>query len=257
MVGDTVLLELDHVDLAFDGQKILDHVSLSVGTREIVTLIGPNGSGKTSLLRVLLGLVDADRGRVTRREGLTIGYVPQRLEVGASLPLSVARFLSLSGTKDIDKITEALKMVGADHLQNALMHHLSGGEFQRVALARAIVSRPDLLVLDEPVQGVDATGQLDFYDLLSHLRDVIGCSIFLVSHDLHFVMASTDQVICLNKHVCCAGKPEVVRRDPEFLRLFGPRAARELAVYHHDHDHAHGIDGTIVVGEDGEQTHEH
>lgn len=239
------LVSLARVDLEFDGKTILDKVSLSVKPAEIVTLIGPNGSGKTSLIRVLLGLVKPTGGDVHRRPGLTIGYVPQRLPVDPILPLSVSRFVALSGARGRDRIEQALARVGASHLIDAQVHHLSGGELQRVTMARAIVRRPDLLVLDEPAQGVDVVGQLDLYDILGHLRAEIGCSIFLVSHDLHLVMAATDQVICLNKHVCCAGKPEAVQRDPEFTRLFGPRAARELAVYTHEHDHNHGLGGEV------------
>jgi zinc transport system ATP-binding protein len=240
------LIRLTNVSLALGGTPILDGVSLDVHAGEILTLIGPNGSGKTSLIRVLLGLVPPDEGEVDRGQNLRVGYVPQKLQVAPSFPMTVQRFVSLSGERDPKLIALALEKVGADHLVQSQMHGLSGGEMQRVAMARAIVRRPNLLVLDEPAQGVDISGQLDLYNILGQLCEETGCSVLLVSHDLHFVMAATDQVICLNKHVCCAGKPEAVRRDPEFSRLFGPRAARELAIYTHEHDHDHGLGGEVT-----------
>ena len=185
-----------------------------------------------------------------RRPGLTLGYVPQRLQLDPTLPLSVA---PLSGARTRAArpaaLGGALAEVGAGHLERALMAELSGGEFQRVTLARALLRDPDLLLLDEPAQGVDFAGQLELYALIERVRDQRGCGVLLVSHDLHVVMAATDRVICLNRHVCCAGRPEAVSRHPEYLNLFGPQAARGLAIYSHEHDHAHDLAGAVVEDE--------
>lgn len=234
------------------GETILDNVDIEVAPGEIVTLIGPNGSGKTTLVRVLLGLQDPDRGTVTRRRGLTIGYVPQRLALDPTFPVTARRFLSLAGRLSRAKSDALLREVGVPHIAARSVHSLSGGEFQRLLLARALAQEPDLLVLDEPAQGVDVAGQAALYHLIREERNKRGCGVLLVSHDLHVVMAQTDEVVCLNRHVCCHGKPEVVRRDKAFTDLFGREAAETFAVYTHQHDHVHDVDGHAEVVDGGE-----
>ena len=240
------LAEVAGVEVVFAGHRILNDVALTVEPREIVTLIGPNGSGKTTLVRVVLGLLAPDRGRVFRRPGLRIGYMPQGLAIEDTLPLTVERFLRLGGPAEPGALQAALDEVGAGRLAASPVQAISGGEMQRVLLARALLREPDLLVLDEPVQGVDVTGQAELFDLITRIRDRRGCGVLMVSHDLHLVMVSTDTVVCLNHHVCCTGHPETVTRDPAYLELFGPLAARGLAVYTHDHDHHHGVDGEVL-----------
>lgn len=234
------LVEVRDIAVSYDGTMALEHVTLAVRSGEIVTLIGPNGSGKTTLIRVLGGLAKPDAGTVHRRDGLRIGYVPQKANIRKSLPLTVARFLALGGKTDRAGVAAALAEVGVAGLARASIHTLSGGEFQRVALARALLRRPDLLLLDEPAQGVDLAGQAQLYELIDRLRRERGLGVVLSSHDLHLVMAATDRVVCLNGHVCCIGTPAVVASDPAFRQLFGEGAAA-LAVYRHDpaHDHAH------------------
>ena len=234
------LIAADRLSVYAGGAHILDRVSLAVRPREIVTLIGPNGSGKTTLLKAILGLVRAE-GEIVRRPGLKIGYVPQQFERDASLPLTVAGFLGLFAPA---KAAEAaLARVGIAQAKNRQLGALSGGELARVLLARAIASRPDLLVLDEPMAGVDVAGEAALYHLIAEIRDEFGCGVLLVSHDLHVVMAQADRVVCLNRHVCCEGDAHAVVRDPAFRELFGARAAGELALYAHHHDHAHGPAG--------------
>jgi zinc transport system ATP-binding protein len=220
-------------------------VDVEVRRGEIVTLIGLNGSGKTSLVRVILGLTAPSAGRVRRPPGLRVGYMPQRLHVDSILPLSVRRFLLLGGRRSEARLQATLKEVGALHVMEHPIQAISGGELQRVLLARALLRDPDLLVLDEPVQGVDINGQIDLYELISRIRDRHGCGILMVSHDLHLVMAATDHVVCLNQHVCCSGSPDAVSRDPAYLGLFGTVTGK-LAVYTHRHNHAHDLHGNIV-----------
>ena len=230
--------------------ELLSGVDLELAPGEILSLIGPNGAGKTTLVRVLLGVLRPTAGRVMRRSGLVVGYLPQRLHLDPTLPLPVGHFLALGRRRrDPPALRAALAEVGAGHLERALMAELSGGEFQRVTLARALLRDPDLLILDEPAQGVDFTGQLELYALIERVRNERGCGVLLVSHDLHVVMAATDRVICLNRHVCCAGQPEAVSRHPEYLNLFGAHAARGFAVYTHEHDHAHDLAGAVVESE--------
>ncbi len=245
-----VLAEACGVDVRIGAKAILSGADLRVRAGEIVTLIGPNGAGKTTFLRVILGLQRPRRGRVFRRPGLRVGYVPQRLALDATLPLTVERFLALGagrgGREGAARRAAILDAVGAAQVLASPVRDISGGELQRVLLARALLRDPDLLVLDEPVQGVDVSGQADLYGLIGRIRDERGCGVLLVSHDLHLVMAAADQVICLNHHVCCAGRPEAVTRDPAYLALFGEHVARQFAVYHHDHDHRHGTDGAVL-----------
>jgi len=209
------------------------------------SIIGPNGAGKSTLVKILLGLVKPTKGRVWRRQHLTVGYVPQRISLDKTLPMKVGRFLNLAQTSKQAR-DRALGQLSLAHLLNQQMAKLSGGELQRVLLARAIARQPDLLVLDEPLQGVDIAGQVKLYRLISSLRDSLNCAILMISHDLHLVMAQTDSVICLNHHICCHGQPESVSQHPEYLRLFGQQTLQDIAVYQHHHDHHHDLRGEAV-----------
>ncbi len=251
------LIEAHGLGVRRDGRWLVRNVSVSVRPGEIVTLIGPNGSGKSTTVKALLGVLSADEGRVGRRAGLKVGYVPQKLAVDWTLPLTVERMMRLVVNHPRAAIEESLAATGVSHLLGAEMRNLSGGEFQRVLLARAIAGRPDLLVLDEPVQGVDFNGEVALYELIGRIRRQTGCGILLVSHDLHIVMAETDTVICLNGHVCCQGSPRLVAESDEYARLFGPRARGALAVYAHHHDHAHLPDGRVVSVDIDGRVHDH
>ena len=240
-----VLVQLDGVGVGFRGQAVLQDVQLTVRAGEIVTLIGPNGAGKTTLVRAVLGLLKPDSGRVQRKPRLRIGYMPQKLHVDPTLPLSVLRFLRLVPGVDRVAAQAALAEVGAEQVIDSPLQGISGGELQRVLLARALLREPQLLVLDDPVQGVDVAGQAELYRLITRLRDRHGCGVLMVSHDLHLVMSTTDQVVCLNRHVCCSGHPEQVSNDPVFVEMFG-QDAKSLAIYHHNHDHSHDLHGAVV-----------
>lgn len=256
------LIAAEAISVALNGHRVLSDVSLHVHRGEIVSLIGPNGSGKSTLVRALLGLVPLASGRIVKRPGLRIGYVPQRFEPDPVLPLTVTRFLKMAGGVDRARLERVLDEVGASGVARRQLVELSGGELRRVLIARALLREPDLLALDEPAQQVDITGQLELFHLIGEIRDRHGCGVLIVSHDLHVVMASTDRVICLNGHVCCSGAPEAVSRHPEYVALFGTRAAREIAVYMHAHDHAHGphgdvlpLDGAVTTAHD--HSHDH
>lgn len=245
------LVALRGVGMRFRERRVLHDISLSVRPGEILTLIGPNGAGKTTLARIVLGLLKPTEGSVRRAEGLTVGYVPQRLSVDPVLPMSVARLMSLPRPAPGEATRRSLAEVGAEHLLDREVQTLSGGEMQRVLLARALIREPALLVLDEPTQNVDYAGQADLYELIRRIRDRHGCGVMLVSHDLHVVMAATDSVLCLNGHVCCAGTPEAVSEHPEYQALFGAQGSRSVAVYRHDHAHAHTLSGEVAPLEDG------
>lgn len=240
------LVEARGLGIRRDGRWLIHDVDIAIRRGEITTLIGPNGGGKSTTAKALLGLIDADAGSVAREPGLTVGYVPQRFRLDWTLPLNVNRLMSLTTRHDSTAVRAALERVGAGALARSKIQTLSGGEFQRVLLARAIVSKPDLLVLDEPVQGVDYSGEIALYELIGDIRDELGCGVLLISHDLHIVMAGTDTVVCLNGHVCCSGSPRQVAETDEYRRLFGHRGASALAIYHHEHDHTHDHSGNVV-----------
>jgi len=242
---ENYLIKAQGVCLNIAGRQILDDVSLEVRSGEIVTLVGPNGSGKSSLVRLLLKLSDPDAGSIEHHAGLCIGYMPQKIHIDPVLPLSVKRFLQLAGNVNQQQIEQVAEQVEVVSLLDRPVQNVSGGEFQRVLLARALLRKPDLLVLDEPAQGVDINGQQQLYQLISNIRDQMGCGVLMVSHDLHLVMAATDQVLCLNTHICCQGHPEAVSKHPEYLKLFGS-SLDGLAVYTHHHDHSHDLHGDVV-----------
>ncbi|WP_404400144.1 zinc ABC transporter ATP-binding protein ZnuC [Pelagibacterium halotolerans] len=239
------MVRLDNVGVRRDGRWLVRGVGLSLARGEIVTLIGPNGSGKSTTVKTALGIIAPDEGSVWKAPGLKVGYVPQKIALDRSLPMTVNRLMQLTQRQPAKAIADVLARVGISHLGEAAVQALSGGEFQRALIARALIGKPDLLVLDEPVQGVDFSGEVALYDLIGQIRDETGCGVLLISHDLHVVMARTDTVICLNGHVCCSGTPDAVAASGEYAALFGPRAAETLAVYRHHHDHTHLPDGTV------------
>lgn len=259
------LVTVQSVSVTLGGNAVLSDVSLTLAPGRITTLIGPNGAGKSTLARLVLGLVQPDShngntngGTVSRRKGLRVGYMPQHIKIDDSLPLTVDRFLWLAAPGPTASRRAALERAGVAHLRRRGVQQLSGGEMQRVLLARALLRKPDLLVLDEPAQGVDVAGQNALYGLLKTVRDELGCAILLISHDLHLVMAATDEVICLQRHVCCSGSPESVSRDPAYHELFGPGAGTpNLALYTHDHDHDHDLHGNATHTHDHSHTHHH
>jgi len=234
-----LLVQAQNLSLEVNGRRLLDDITFDLAAGQILTVIGPNGAGKTTLLRVLLGLQPGFSGRLWLHPELRIGYMPQRLAIDPSFPLSVHRFITLTTPFPRHQVEQALAEVGASQVIDHPVQRISGGELQRVLLARALLREPDLLVLDEPIQGVDVHGQAELYLLLGRLRDERGCTILLVSHDLHLVMAATDRVLCLNRHLCCTGTPEAVVRCPEFIAMFGPQVGESLAVYRHREEHNH------------------
>ncbi|MDC1001855.1 ATP-binding cassette domain-containing protein [Alphaproteobacteria bacterium] len=241
-----MLVSLENAGIFRSKKWLVRGVSMTVEAGEIVTLIGPNGSGKSTTAKLALGVLSADEGHINRKDGLCVSYVPQKLKLSPHLPLTVTRFLRLTSRPDRKAINLALNATGTDHLADEQMGSLSGGEFQRVLLARAIFSSPELLVLDEPVQGVDFKGEQALYKLIEDIRNQLNCGILLISHDLHVVMSTTDRVICLNGHVCCSGTPATVSSSNEFKSLFGHRASSGLAIYEHKHDHEHRLDGSVA-----------
>lgn len=242
-----LLLEAKSISVKREGRILLQNANLQLHQGKITTLIGPNGAGKTTLVRSILGLIKPNEGSVWRKPDLRLGYMPQKLHLDSSFPLRVERFLTLAGKPLVDW-EQTLHLTGISSLLKSSMQDLSGGETQRVLLARALLRDPQLLVLDEPVQGVDITGQAALYELIHQIRNQRNCGVLLVSHDLHLVMATTDIVICLNQHVCCQGHPEQVTNDPAYIALFGnhPEYAAAMAIYTHHHDHHHDDHGKII-----------
>ncbi len=234
------LVRARHLSYRIGERLILDDISFDILPGQITTVIGPNGAGKSSLIRIVIGLERRFDGELQRRPGLRMGYMPQKSQINPLTPLTVRRLMVLTRRADGAAVRAALARTGVGHLLERSVEGLSGGELQRVMLARALLGRPQLLVLDEPTAGVDISGEARLYELIAELRDEIGCAILMVSHDLHLVMSKTDQVLCLNHHLCCSGQPEQVSRHPEYLALFGEQASA-LAVYAHDHDHDHDV----------------
>ncbi|MBT8414513.1 MAG: metal ABC transporter ATP-binding protein [Boseongicola sp.] len=233
------LFQAKGMSVRLDGQVVLASVNLSVSPGEIVTIVGPNGSGKSTLLRAIIGAIQPDSGSLDLRPGLRIGYVPQKLHIDPTLPVTVIRFLSLPKAASRSEALRVLGLTGAQSVAARQLSELSGGQLQRVLLARALLAEPELLILDEATQGLDQPGSASFYQLISDIRDDIGCGILMVSHELHVVMASSDRVICLNGHICCEGHPAHVASAPEYRALFGTGTGGALALYRHEHDHNH------------------
>ena len=238
------LVKLENTGVFQNNKWLVKGVSLEVEKGKIVTLIGPNGSGKTTTAKIALGLYKNIQGKVDKFTK-KIGYVPQKISIDWTLPIRVLDFMLLTQNLTDDEITDALNLTGVEHLKNNNLRNLSGGEFQRVLIARAISKKPELLVLDEPVQGVDYTGEIALYELIKRISDTLNCGILLISHDLHTVMTATDHVVCLNGHVCCSGSPMDVAKNNEYKTLFGEQASQILSVYEHKHDHVHSDKGEI------------
>ena len=233
------LISAEGIGVQYGARRVLQHMNFSIDVGEVVTIVGPNGAGKSVFLRVLIGAEQPSEGRVNRTHGLAIGYVPQRLSIGQTMPMSVARFLALSGSQNASQNQAMLARVGIPDRAKEQMASLSGGEFQRVLLAHALLGEPQVLILDEPTQGLDQPAVAAFYRLIEEVRDERGCAILMVSHDLNVVMRRSDRVICLNGHICCEGTPSDVSLAPEYQALFGVDNEGALALYHHEHDHTH------------------
>lgn len=254
----TELLSARQISVYRDGKTILEDVSLSIGEKDFITIIGPNGAGKSMLLKCMMGFYAPSKGEIVRRAGLKIGYVPQRLVADHTVPIRVRRFLTLRKRAPKDVLLKVAQETAIEEVLDQPIHVLSGGELQRVLLARALLDDPDLLVLDEPAQNLDVTGQLAFYKLIEKIYAERDVSILMVSHDLHLVMSSTREVVCLYHHICCHGEPNMVTRDPEFISLFGNDMARLMAVYNHSHDHDHNHDEASHPHDHSHShTHEH
>ena len=239
-----VLLKVENAGVSINDKSLVKGVSFEIKQGEIVTLIGPNGSGKSTTAKIALGIYKKIDGKVKKYTD-KIGYVPQKISIDWTLPIRVLDFMTLTEELTQDQINIALNLTGVEHLKDKSLSNLSGGEFQRVLIARAISKKPELLVLDEPVQGVDFKGEIALYELIKKISEKMKCGILLISHDLHVVMSATDFVICLNGHVCCSGTPQKVIKDNKYKELFGDRASNILSLYEHKHDHTHSQDGTI------------
>ena len=244
MDQNKLLVKLENAGVYRSSKWLVRGISLEINQGEIVTLIGPNGSGKTTTAKMILNILNTDEGLVTGNAN-KMAYVPQKINIDWTMPLRVIDFMKITSSLNNTQITESLSMTGVDKLLYNQIHSLSGGEFQRVLIARAIAKKPDLLVLDEPVQGVDFNGEIALYNLIKEISVTLNCGILLISHDMHFVMSTTDHVICLNGHICCSGSPSNVVKNPEYIKLFGEHNSETLSYYQHQHDHSHNHDGSI------------
>ena len=244
MDQNKLLVKLENAGVYRSSKWLVRGISLEINQGQIVTLIGPNGSGKTTTAKMILNILNTDEGLVTGNAN-KMAYVPQKINIDWTMPLRVIDFMKITSSLNNTQITESLVMTGVDKLLYNQIHSLSGGEFQRVLIARAIAKKPDLLVLDEPVQGVDFNEEIALYNLIKEISVNLNCGILLISHDMHFVMSTTDHVICLNGHICCSGSPSNVVKNPEYIKLFGEHNSETLSYYQHQHDHSHNHDGSI------------
>jgi len=244
MDKNKLLVKLENAGVYRSSKWLVRGISFEINQGQIVTLIGPNGSGKTTTAKMILNIMNADEGMVSGNAN-KMAYVPQKINIDWTMPLRVIDFMKITNKLSNDQITESLTMTGVNKLLYNQIHSLSGGEFQRVLIARAIAKKPDLLVLDEPVQGVDFNGEIALYNLIKKISINLNCGILLISHDMHFVMSTTDHVICLNGHICCSGSPSSVVKNPEYIKLFGEHNSETLSYYQHQHDHSHNNDGSI------------
>ena len=244
MDQNKLLVKLENAGVYRSSKWLVRGISFEINQGQIVTLIGPNGSGKTTTAKMILNILNTDEGLV-KGNANKMAYVPQKINIDWTMPLRVIDFMKITSSLNNTEITESLVMTGVDKLLYNQIHSLSGGEFQRVLIARAIAKKPDLLVLDEPVQGVDFNGEIALYNLIKEISVNLNCGILLISHDMHFVMSTTDHVICLNGHICCSGTPSSVVKNPEYIKLFGEHNSETLSYYQHQHDHSHDHDGSI------------
>ncbi len=244
MKENNLLVKLENAGVYKSSKWLVKGISFEINNGQIVTLIGPNGSGKTTTAKMILNILNADEGLVTSNTN-KMAYVPQKINIDWTMPLRVIDFMKLTSSLNNIDIIESLTLTGVEKLLYNEVHNLSGGEFQRVLIARAIAKKPELLVLDEPVQGVDFNGEIALYNLIKKISDKLNCGILLISHDMHFVMSATDHVICLNGHICCSGTPSSVVKNPAYIKLFGEHNAETLSYYQHHHDHSHNNDGSV------------
>jgi len=240
-----LLVKLENAGVHRSSKWLVRGISFEINQGQIVTLIGPNGSGKTTTAKMILNILNADEGLVTGN-AKKMAYVPQKISIDWTMPLRVIDFMKLTSNLNNNQVNESLTMTGVDKLLYNQINSLSGGEFQRVLIARAIAKKPDLLVLDEPVQGVDFNGEIALYNLIKEISISLNCGILLISHDMHFVMSTTNHVICLNGHICCSGTPGSVVKNPEYIKLFGEHNSETLSYYQHNHDHSHNHDGSVA-----------
>ena len=244
MNQNKLLVKLENAGVQRTSKWLVKGISFEISQGQIVTLIGPNGSGKTTTAKMILDIMSADEGQITRNTD-KMAYVPQKINIDWTMPLRVIDFMKITNNLNNNQVIESLTTTGVDKLLYNQIHNLSGGEFQRVLIARAIAKKPDLLVLDEPVQGVDYNGEIALYNLIKKISVNLNCGILLISHDMHFVMSTTDHVVCLNGHICCSGTPSSVVKNPEYIKLFGEHNSETLSYYQHHHDHSHDNDGSV------------
>lgn len=234
------LISLENINLNFADQNILKNINLEIKKDDFITIIGPNGAGKSSLIKIIIGSVKNDYGKIVRNKNLKIGYVPQKIDINQTIPINAKYFLQLNQKikpKLFDKILRDLKI---ENFLETQLNNLSGGQRQKILLAKALLSEPNLLILDEPAQNLDISGQLEFYNYIKNLHQEQKTSILMISHDLHIVMSSTKKVICLNRHICCQGEPKIIAKNPDFKEIFGNDMNKLISIYNHYHDHHHG-----------------